>query len=365
MSARLDKNTRLALGTQLAVIREVSLPSRLRIYKQERLGSLLLRGIMLCCLACAREPTPSRVPTDGGANARASAEAQPPAAEAKPVDSPPSPLRAFEPPAEFAYPADVAADERVPFVLVLHGFGVSAELVMAKVQLAVLANHKRFAYVVPTGQQNAEGRLFWNAGPACCDTDKRGLDDVARLTALLDLARTDPRVDPNRVYVIGHSNGGFMAHRLACEAGDRLAAVISVAGAAPASETVCPRAALAVLEIHGTADPFVHYEGGTVRDRKDFAAHPSAPDTMKWWATQLGCAPTPKPQADLDLEPNLVGAETQVSRYDDCRGAAELWTVRGGAHYVGLQRPAFDAMWKFLSEHPRKGCAFARKITLF
>jgi len=337
---------------------------------QERLNgsstavALLFGAAFLGYPACAREPTPSRLPSEGGANSRASASTSVTTARAAPPvsakaqalhDNKPSPLRAFEPAAEFAYPADIAAGERVPFVMVLHGFGVSAELVMAKVQLAVLANQKRFAYVVPTGRQNAEGRLFWNAGPACCDTDKRGLDDVARLTALLDLARTDPHVDPNRVYVIGHSNGGFMAHRLACEAGDRLAAVISVAGAAPPSDTACPSASLAVLEIHGTADPFVNYDGGTVLNRKDFAAHPSAPDTMKWWAAQLGCARTPKKQADLDLEPQLSGAETQILSYDDCRGAAELWTVRGGAHYIGLQRPAFEAMWKFLSEHPRKG----------
>jgi polyhydroxybutyrate depolymerase len=44
---------------------------------------------------------------------------------------------------------------------------------------------------------------------------------VAYLGAVIDDVAAHYTVDPKRFFVIGHSNGGFMAHRLACEIGGR------------------------------------------------------------------------------------------------------------------------------------------------
>ena len=57
------------------------------------------------------------------------------------------------------------------------------------------------------------------------------VDNLSRLETLIDHWRQRPDVNPTRVYLIGFSNGGFMAHRLACWMDDRLAAVVSLAGA--------------------------------------------------------------------------------------------------------------------------------------
>jgi polyhydroxybutyrate depolymerase len=311
----------------------------------------------LLALACIREQQNSSQPqerksaqTVAPALARTApslAAATEPAATFTPAQ------RAFEPPAPFNIPPRTSSEvERFPFVLVLHGYGVSSALLLMKSQLDRFANEKRFAYAVPDGNRNAEGRPFWNAGASCCDIDKSGVDDVKRLLALLDAARARPDVDSNRVFVIGYSNGGFMAHRLACEGGARIAAMISVSGAGPA--TPCAGdPGLSILEIHGDADPFVHYEGGTVLGRTDLAAHPSALESVGGWATRLGCSKRLVPGESLDIEPHLPGAETTVQRFEACRGAVELWTVHGGGHYVALERPAFEAMWAFLQQHPR------------
>jgi len=240
--------------------------------------------------------------------------------------------------------------------LVLHGFGVSSGLLIAKADLNRVADQKKFAYLAPEGARDSLGRSFWNAGNSCCDLDHREIDDVSRLRRLLDTNLELPAIDPKRVFLIGYSNGGFMAQRLACDVGERIAGVVSVAGAAPALHVPCEQnTALAFLEIHGDSDPVVHYAGGTVFDRTDVTAHTSAPETAKFWAQRLACTGEPHNAQALDLEPYLPAEETTVQRYGGCRGAVELWTVKGGGHYVALQPPALDAIWRFVLAHPKGG----------
>ena len=68
-------------------------------------------------------------------------------------------------------------------------------------------------------------------------------------------------VDPDRVYAAGHSNGGIMALRLACEASDVFAAV-GVQSSALGITTCEPRNPVSLLQIHGTADTNVPIDGG-------------------------------------------------------------------------------------------------------
>jgi polyhydroxybutyrate depolymerase len=314
-----------------------------------RLAGLPVLLAVACASQAAREAQPPSV-----AARHTSSQATTVAASA-PVPMPADdPAHAFDPPAELRLPNGLQSGERVPLLLVLHGFGVSSSLLIAKAALNQVADQKRFAYLAPEGARDSLGRPFWNAGKSCCDLDHRQIDDVTRLRQLLDANLSNAAIDPKRVFVIGYSNGGFMAQRLACDMGDRIAGVVSVAGAAPASDVPCAQnTPLAFLEIHGDADPIVHYAGGTVFDRTDVPPHASAPDTARYWAQHLACAAEPHDVQTLDLEPYVPAEETTVQRYDGCHGAVELWTVKGGGHYVALQPPALDAIWSFVQAHPK------------
>ncbi|HEY0466477.1 MAG TPA: PHB depolymerase family esterase [Polyangiaceae bacterium] len=311
-------------------------------------------------LGCVSEPDrAARLPNVATRHAPVaipSASAAPPAARATSRLNDGDPAQAFEPPAHLRLPGNLQAGERVPLLMVLHGFGVSSDLLIAKAGLNAIADQKKFAYLAPEGSRDSLGRPFWNAGKSCCDLDHRAIDDVKRLRELLDANLGNASIDPQRVFVIGYSNGGFMAQRLACDMGGRIAGVVSVAGAAPSAGVPCTQnSALAVLEIHGDADPIVHYTGGTVFDRTDVEAHGSALDTVKFWANHLACNGTPRTVNSIDLEPYVPERETTVQRYDDCHGTVELWTVKGGGHYVALQPPALDAIWSFIQAHPKGG----------
>ncbi len=308
---------------------------------------------LLGFVACVAEPPAAQPPIVATRHAAAPAPNVTTSTGALGV-APDDAALAFDPPARLRLPSTLQAGERVPLLLVLHGFGVSSTLLIVKAGLNQVADQKKFAYLAPDGTHDSQGRPFWNAGKSCCDLEHQQPNDVQRLRALLDASLGNASIDPKRVFLVGYSNGGFMAQRLACDVGDRIAGVISVAGAAPAADVACTQAtALSFLEIHGDADPVVHYAGGTVFDRTDVPPHTSALDTAQYWAQLLSCKGPPHEVSTLDLEPHVADRETAVQRYDDCHGSVELWTVRGGGHYVALQPPALEAMWAFVQDHPK------------
>jgi len=252
----------------------------------------------------------------------------------------------------FTAPAPPPGGRR-PLLVFLHGLGGSGAQALANPALRAIAERGGMVLVAPDGTLDRQGRRFWNAGSACCNFDGRAVNDVARLEALINRWLERPEIDPERVYVVGFSNGGFMAHRLACFMDDRLAAAVSIGGAGRGSEEACaPVSPIAVLEVHGDADPIVRYDGGRVFNDRALDAHPSAPQTFHDWAQRLGCAGSPRlTTADLDLR--LPGAETRIESYADCPGGStELWTVHGGAHQV-LTPALLARVGEFLAAHPK------------
>jgi polyhydroxybutyrate depolymerase len=258
------------------------------------------------------------------------------------------PVRSFE-------PSGLAAGELRPLIIFLHGLGSSAEEVLDEPPLGSFGARHGVFVVVPDGAVDQRGRRFWNAGPACCDFDHTGIDDVGRLTALVDAWRSHPGVDPRRIYVMGFSNGGFMAHRLACRIGGRLAAVASIGGAGPEASERCDLATpVAVLEVHGDGDRIVRPDGGRVFGVPGMAPYPAQETSLADWARRLGCV-DPAPTRTLDLDPRIPGPETAVAGFRRCRlGNVELWTVRGGLHAVGTPE-LFEEAWRFLARHAKPG----------
>ena len=238
--------------------------------------------------------------------------------------------------------ADRAPDERLPLLLYLHGLGGSGSEALASPDLRALAQRHRMVLVAPDGNLDREGRRFWNAGGACCNFDGKAVNDVARLEALLFHWTQRPEIDPARVYVVGFSNGGFMAHRLACYMDDRLAAIVSIGGAGRAPEEACaPVSTIAVLEIHGDADPIVRYGGGHVLDNRAADPHPSAPETFHDWAERLGCQARDQDQRRRPRSISIRGspaprrrsratptAPTAASSSGPCAAAGTRWRRR-------------------------------------
>jgi polyhydroxybutyrate depolymerase len=238
-------------------------------------------------------------------------------------------------------PASYAAGTGVPLVVVLHGYRSDAAEADRYFGLTAESDRRGFLYALPDGTRTARGQQFWNATDACCDFDRTGVDDAGYLRRLIEQVRSGYSVDAGRVYLIGHSNGGFMAYRMACEHADAVTAIVSLAGAVAQDAAGCaPSRPVGVLQVHGTADATIRFEGG----RNGTAAYPSAAVGVERWRRLNGCPDRPAPAtAPLDLDHAQPGAETTVTAYQaGCRdgGRVALWSIRDGSHVPALT-PAF------------------------
>lgn len=243
------------------------------------------------------------------------------------------------------------AGQKAPLLVLLHGLGSSGEELAAGSHWPSFAEAHGIAWVAPNGPSDKSGRRFWSAGPECCNFDPQPVDHVAQLSALITRLSATPGVDASRVYVGGHSNGAFMAHRLACERPDLVRGIIAVAGTGLMDRAACkPPTSLRVLQIHGEQDPIVSYEGGHLFRNPAYPKHLSASRTASDWASALGCDATPRPASPLNLEAHLPGDETRVDAYQNCKaGAVELWSVAGAQHFLAFRSPAPEAVWAFMS----------------
>src|SRR5262249_45644628 len=122
-------------------------------------------------------------------------------------------------PASVYVPA-AAPNEALPLVLLLHGYGSTGSELEGIMRFGAVAESKRFLYCFPDGTKDKNGAQFWNASEACCDGFDTGVDDSGYLQGLIEAIGTRFPLDRKRVFVVGHSNGGFMAYRMACEHSD-------------------------------------------------------------------------------------------------------------------------------------------------
>lgn len=240
----------------------------------------------------------------------------------------------------------------IPLVLVLHGYGANGWLQATLLGYTEQLEKGPFLLAYPNGTTDPGGKLFWNATDACCDYYGAGIDDSAYLLGLIQEIEAAYNVDLKRVYLIGHSNGGFMAYRMACDHADRIAAIISLAGATYFDTTACkPAAPVSVVQIHGDQDTSILYGGGTTKN----GAYPGAVASTGAWALYNGCGSTrDEVPPTLDLDSLVSGPETVVERYAGCPSGVdvELWTIKGGGHLPVPTSTFAQKTWEFFQKHP-------------
>lgn len=243
-----------------------------------------------------------------------------------------------------------------PLVVMLHGgYGDGAQAERAYGWDAQ-ADAGHFLVVYPDGVGRA-----WNAGSCCGRPARADIDDVSFLTAVVAAVEQQVPVDTSRVYATGMSNGAMMALRLGCET-SLFAAIAPVAGTLL---TNCSHAVpTSLLQIHGTADDRVPYNGGpgaaSSVSGEPTVDGPSIEAVNMTWRTIDGCQP---PTSSSNGDVTIQTADCPNGR------TAELISITGAGHQWpggvsnpvverigGLPSPstALDAtatIWQFFTRH--------------
>jgi polyhydroxybutyrate depolymerase len=261
-------------------------------------------------------------------------------------------------------PSAIDSKRRYPLLVLLHGLAHDGADMRRYYQIDPLVDELGLLVAYPNGTIDQKSQhpglghrqRFWNATDICCDFFGSGVDDVAYLDAVIDDMSARYPVDPKRIFLGGISNGGYMSYRYACDRAQRVAAIVSQAGAMWTDLSRCrPSEPVAVLQVHGTLDEWLPYEGGPVHVTGPvvISAHQSVLD----WVALDGCERHAiAGGAPLDLisdESPPLGAETTKEIWSGCRGV-ELWTLHGGIHSPQLQRPTWArAIVSWMLAHPK------------
>jgi polyhydroxybutyrate depolymerase len=241
-----------------------------------------------------------------------------------------------------------------PLLILLHGYSATGGEEELYLDLHPTADMRGVLYAHPDGTVDSNGNQFWNATDGCCNFDGSTVDDSSYLAGLVTEIETRYSVDPKRVYFMGHSNGGFMAYRMACDHADVIAAIASLAGATWEDTSKCtPSTAVSVVQIHGTADTEIFYDGydggmGT-------GPYPSAPTTVADWAAYDGCM-TPADTSSPQITLGFGGPDTNVSRYAaGCRNGteADLWSIPDASHVPPIGPSFASDVFDYLLAHPK------------
>ncbi len=162
-------------------------------------------------------------------------------------------------------PDAVNGGKAVPLVFAFHGLGDSKDRFAQYSRLDELAQKQGFVLVYPNARA-----LFWPL------TSEWAREDFAFFDMLYAQLALGYNIDPNRVFLIGNSNGAYFSHLLAMERANRIAAIAVHSGGLGVVVPGSGQAAYkyAVFAVHGAVDPVVPVsESRRVRDAYLGAGH--------------------------------------------------------------------------------------------
>ena len=212
--------------------------------------------------------------------------------------------------------------ESLPVLFFLHGLGDNINHVNSEHNFQQVANRFNWMVVIPQAINEGNGTM-WNAALM-----NSTIDDSGFLMALLDSLAVQYPVNQDSIFFTGFSMGGFMSHRMAIEHGDRINAAAPVSGLITtymANHTaVSP---VRMLDIHGTSDPVVGYDGGS--EYFGYQLGLSVDAIIDYWKNANGCTN----EAVIDTLPDTHNDGLLFVRYS-YSGNAELQHIKviGGNH---------------------------------
>jgi len=250
-------------------------------------------------------------------------------------------------------------------VIVLHGSGSNGLGMETRTGFSTLADQAGFAVAYPDGLlQASTGQTDW----AYFFNDFT--DDVGFFRQFINALQASVGPDPRRIYVTGHSAGGFMSHRLGVQLSDLIAAIGVVEGAISSNgdPLTVPSAVgpVSVLILHGDQDKTVLYCGSRVDASQEQSFNywtETSADSCSSLDTLLPlCDAQGNISAVVEKDATSCSGNTEVKFYK-LIGGEHTWNT-GPMNVPGQTpfNPAFDSntgittrdiLWNFFATHPK------------
>jgi len=262
-------------------------------------------------------------------------------------------------------PTSYDGTEPVPLVVVFHGGGNTPENASGRYGVSEKAEEEGFIVVYPNATKLMGDMwhfgLGWYTSTLMDEIGRWFADEIGYTKKIIEKTQKDYNIDPDRIYLAGHSNGAMMAYYFAAEFSDIIAAAASNAGAIgghiPDFDMVMipePENPVSIIILHGKKDKSVPYNGGWYWDHTSY--YTSVADAVDFWVENNGCNPDPVT--------NTIGNVT-IDRYSGGDAGTEvvLYTIENKGH-IWFGGPAWedpnpevsttDEMWDFFEAHPKQ-----------
>ncbi|HET8861425.1 alpha/beta hydrolase family esterase [Marivirga sp.] len=187
-----------------------------------------------------------------------------------------------------------------PLVLILHGGGGTADLVIENDNWLATADEQKFIAVFPDGSRNdMESSASFNTNPQTWNDGSertsigavvRQVDDVGFIESLIFKMKDTLSIDNDMIFATGFSNGSSMTFRLARELPNVFEAVAPVAGSDWMQQLVPDTNPPRLLYITGTEDPLNPFEGGDIFIGNTYiGTKPDVEEMILPWTDLLSC----------------------------------------------------------------------------
>lgn len=192
------------------------------------------------------------------------------------------------------------------------------------------------------------------------------IDDVGYIQKVIEYAIDSFRIDPQRIYIAGFSEGGLMGFKLACEIPNQIKGFAMVAASLSLDQIVecTPDTTVSFMMISGTRDPILPYDGGQmIVEEQELGSMLAAEEAINYWLEENDCSDrsSNKEMANRDT---FDETRSEKITYSDCKNKNKIVLIKvvngghswpGGRQYqtkknigrVSQDFLATEEIWKF------------------
>jgi polyhydroxybutyrate depolymerase len=269
-------------------------------------------------------------------------------------------------------PSQYDSQKAFPLVLLFHGGGGNATQALDSYGLVEKANKEGFILVAPNGTGRLKNRLFtWNVGFGFGYAMRQNIDDIGFTRELIKEIEDTIRIDPQRIYATGISNGGIFCHFLAAELPDTIAAIAPVVATIGGKKSINeqyilphqPNEAVSIIAFNGLLDEHIPYSGGL---QKKSIGKPvwvkSGQEMHSFWVKANHCTSIPHIEVNKQDEYKKITYDKGINDSE----VIQYLIFNQGHAWPGGKMPriradipsktvnATDLMWEFFQRHPKQ-----------